>query len=114
MYVEIQTEAAPQDILPHQATGSRLGDRLFEDPRTRNELASNIDKGDPAPDGETGQHDPLDKLVRVPHDQLPIFERPRLALIGITDEILGQLRILGNKAPFDAGREACASPPPEP
>ena len=42
-------------------------------------------------------------------DQLAIFEGAWLAFVGIAAQVAGPLVILGQKSPFDAGRETGAA-----
>ena len=62
-----------------------------------------------APVDEPGEDHPLDDQVRrVPHD-VAVLERPRLALVGIADDVFLVARRVAHRFPLHAGRKAGAA-----
>ena len=51
--------------------------------------------------------------MRIPFNQLAVFECPGFALIGIAAEIAGARVILGKESPFHAGGKSCPASSPQ-
>ena len=113
MEVDIQIEIASQDLLSEEAVRIRLLEGPFQDRDRLQELTAKIDIRSLGPNGVAGNDNPLEDLVGVPLQELPIFEGSGFSLIGIAEEIFRYSRILGNKPPFHPGWKAGTPPPPK-
>ncbi len=56
--------------------------------------------------GVGGDDDALDQQVRIVLEDRTVLEGPRLALVGVDDQVDGLVRIPGNESPLAAGRES--------
>ena len=70
-------------------------------------LGADVDLG--GVDGEGGDHQPFDELVRVGAHQRPVLEGPRLALGAVADEVAAARVLGGDAGPLGAGGEASAT-----
>ncbi len=91
-----------------------VGDGFDPPLDAQEKLAANVDIGAVGADGIAGNDDAFDDLVRVALDKLAIFERARLAFVGIDSHDLGDSGILGHKAPLGSGGKASAAAPTQP
>src|ERR1700676_4697037 len=75
---------------------------MFEDSRTRGEFAPYIDVRDTRIDGETGDQDAFEQLMRVLVDDVAVLKSPGLGFIGVRDQVNRLLLIRLDKAPLHA------------
>ena len=85
--VDLARIAGTENVRPDQVLCARLGDGLFENPRPFRKLAADVDIRLHHLVGPAGDHDPLDQLVRILVDDVPVLEGPRLGLVGVDDEV---------------------------
>ena len=76
--------------------------------RSRVEAALEADERLDGADGEGGDHDALDDLVRVGAQQRPVLERARLALGAVAHDVAAGPGLGRDAGPLAAGREAAA------
>src|SRR5439155_5816043 len=76
-------------------------------------FAADVDEARRAADRARRDQHALDQRVRVTLEQVAVLERPRLALVGVDDEVHGPGVGLRNERPLRAGREARAAEPAE-
>src|SRR5581483_10871580 len=105
-------EAAPENILSEHLRRVRFLQRPLDYPRPHFKFAADIDVGMVRADGKGADPDPFQHLVRISFDQLPVFERPRLALVRVAAEISGSRMVFRDEAPLHAGRKT--GPPSSP
>src|SRR3989442_14495767 len=67
-----------------------------------------------AVDGERGNDDALDQLMRIAFDDHAILAGSRLAFIGVAAQINRLARVLRHEAPFQPRRKTSATTAPEP
>src|SRR5688500_2716627 len=101
MYPDVYRDAGALDILADVSCLARFRDGRLQNARSQRELTPDIDVGRFRSDGVTGEDNAFQDLVRVPLDQLAVFEGTRFAFVRIAAQIAQALIILGQKSPFD-------------
>ena len=107
MHVDVAIEAAAQDVLAEIPGLVRRFDLPLEHLLHVVELAADVDVGDLRADGVAADRASLDDQMRVALHQHVILERPRLAFVGVTGDVLRLGRVLEDELPLESGRESC-------
>ncbi len=100
----------PKIFCAQIALGLGLGDGFVQPLGGKIVFAPDIDEDPLGLDGEGADDGRLDQLVGIVLHDDPVFERARLGLVRVDHQIAGE-DALGQEAPLDAGREACAASP---
>ena len=108
----VEIEARSEDVPAQEPALVRLVDGAPEPLVSQCELAPDVHERLMALDGERGDHDALDQLVRVSLDEHVVLERGRLALVGVHGEV-ARVHVLGQERPLLAGAEPGASSAPQ-
>ena len=113
-HLDVEANAAPEDVVAEVAGGScgldRVGDPLPGD----RVLAAQVEVPALAPGREARDRHRLDERERIVLDHHPVFERARLALVGVGDEVVRRRCVRRNRLPLAAGRERGAATTDEP
>ena len=88
---------------------ARLFDRAFEDLRAFRKLASYIYVRRPGIEGETGDGDAFQQLVRILMNNVAVLERARLGFVRVTNQVDRLLLVGLDKTPFHAARKSRAA-----
>jgi hypothetical protein len=84
---DVEVEARALDVLPEEALGACVGDRLHHPVVAERELAADVEEREVALDRVRRDRDALDELVRVAFEEHAIFERRRFTLVAVDDEV---------------------------
>ncbi len=107
---DVGRELRAKDFLADIAFGVCISQRLIQHANPFSVLAANIDIRCRNAHGITCNDNAFEQQVRIKLKNLPIFERARLRFITIDTKILRLRGLLRHERPFQAGREACATP----
>src|SRR5215510_13261911 len=91
----IYGHAGALNVLADVAGPAGVIDGLLKNLRSQHELAAYINVGGFRSDGITGQHDPLEHLMRISFHELAILKGARFALVGIAAQVTGPLVVFG-------------------
>src|SRR5438477_1960396 len=109
MNVNIEIEFGAENVFAEKFMFPRFFDRAFEDLGAFGEFASYIYVRGPGIEGETGDGDAFQQLVRIFMDDVAVLERPRLRFVGITYQVNRFLFVRFDEAPFHAARKSGAA-----
>src|SRR5262249_13356541 len=104
-------EPRAEDARSQEPVRFRRAHRLREDAPGLDVLAADVDEGRVAADCVGGDEHPLDQRVGIALEDVAVLEGPRLALVGVDDEIDRARAFLRDEAPFGGRREARAPEP---
>src|SRR5262249_12246295 len=108
---DVTGEPGTQHVWTEEAVGVRLLDGTLEDSLDVKKLASDVDVSDLGANGIARDRTTLNQQMGVPLHQQMVFERSRLALVGVARDVLGERRLLVDELPLHAGREPRATSP---
>ena len=106
---DVEVGPEPHHVLAYETSAVRLFELPLEHLLDVEEFTTNVDVGHLRADRVARNHAALEQQVRVALQEQMIFERPRLALVGIADEVLRLRRVLHDELPLHAGRETGAA-----
>ena len=109
MHDHLVVEPRAEDVGAQQTGGLGRLDGLLEHPPRADVLAPDVDEGRVAADRVGRDQHPLDQGVGIALEDVAVLERPRLALVGVDDEIDGARALLRDEAPLRRRREAGAA-----
>ncbi len=109
MDVDVEVEAAPENVLPEVPFRVRLVDRRLELTDRSVVLAADVDVGRVNPHRPAADDDPLDELVRIENENFAVLERSRLAFVRVDAQVLGLVHVLRNEAPLHPRGETRAA-----
>ena len=112
MQVEAAVEA--QRILAQYPRGVRLANGVAHDAIGFNILAADIDERGIGVNRHRGDHDALDRQMRIALHDLPVLEGTRLAFVGVDGEIARTAVGRGHERPLESGGEAGAAASAQP
>ena len=99
----------PRIFLPEEILRARFFDRAVQDLRAFGKFAADVDVGDVHVERETGDHHPLDQLMRILVNDVAVLERARLGFVGVADQV-DRLFLVGlDEAPLHAAGETRAA-----
>ena len=109
MEVDVEVHAAAEHVPAEVAGRVGLGDGGAQSLERPPVLGPHVHVGDV--DGVRPGRDqqPLDELVRVELQDLPVLERGGLALVGVAGDVARSAAVLGEKAPLHTGQEPGAA-----
>ncbi len=107
--LDVEVEAGAQDVLSQQAVFPGLGDGDLEPVDGKRILRPDIDQAMVRVDAVPADHHRFDDGIRIAFHDGPVHEGSRVALVGITHDILvGRVELAGD-LPLHAGRETGAA-----
>ena len=109
VHVHVAIKARPEDVPAEEPARIRLVDRVLEDVLHVQELAADVDVGDPGADGVAGDRAPFEQQVRIALHQHVVLERARLALVGVAADVLRLGRVLEDELPLQTGWKSGAA-----
>ena len=111
MDVNLYIESGAENVTPKEIVLARFFDGTFEDFRAFWKLTSYVNVGRAGIQGETGDQDAFQQLMRIFVNDVAVFERARLRFVGVADQIDRPLFVRLDEAPFETARK---SRPPRP
>ena len=87
MNVDLDVETGAEHVLPEEIVRPRFFDGAFQDLRALRKLAPDVDVGSLRVEGETGDENAFEQLMRIFVNDVAILERARLGFVGVADEI---------------------------
>jgi hypothetical protein len=111
MDINLDIESGAENVAPKEIVLACFFDGAFEDFRALWKLASYVNVGRAGVQGETGDQDAFQQLMRIFVNDVAVFERARLGFIGVADQIDRPLFVRLDEAPFET---AGKSGPPRP
>src|ERR1700738_2477868 len=109
MNVNIDIESGAENVFAEKHVLARLFDRAFEDLRAFGELASYIYVRGAGIEGETGDGDPFQQLMRVLMDDVAVLKRARLGFVRVANQV-DRLFLIGlDETPFYAAGKSGAT-----
>jgi len=103
MHVDLQIVASAQDVLAQETSRARLLEGRVEQLGRMGHLTADVDVGQLHVVGPAGDDHPLDQLVRILVEDLAVFERARLGLVGVANQIDRLAAAAIHEAPLEAG-----------
>ena len=107
--VNLDIESGAENVFAEKLVLACLFDRALEDLRALREFASYIYVRRSGIEGETGDGDPFEQLVRIFMNNVAVLERPRLRFVGITYQVNRLLFVRFDETPFHAARKSGAA-----
>ena len=108
--VQVDVDAAAEDVLAQPAVGVGLGGGFLEVlERLVVELAAQVVVADRAACRVAGDRHALDHRMRVVAQDVAVLGGARLGLVGIAEDVFLHAGVLGHEAPLQPGREARAA-----
>jgi hypothetical protein len=103
--LDVEREAAAQDVVAQDAVLARLLDRLLEAQDRERVLCADVHDA-PGGTGDVARDEhSLEQRVRVRLDLVAVHVGARVALVRVADQVLLGARRLGQELPFVAGQE---------
>ncbi len=103
--VQLETEAAVQDVVTQETRLARFFQRLFKAIVNFENLAMNVVVANAAAHGVGGNGHAFNDNMRIEAQNIAIFERARFTFVGITHQIFLARQIARHEAPLQAGGE---------
>ena len=110
VHSHLEAVRGPEQVAAQEAAALEFGDAFLEAPSEIPEFAAAVDVGRRGLGGIGAQRHPLQELVGVALHDLAVFERARLGLVGVNDDVTRE-DIGREEAPLHAGRETGPAPP---
>src|SRR5438105_1054108 len=99
-------KSRPENILAEKVVLACFFDRSLQENGAFGKLASNIDVSSFGVEGETGDENALEQLMRIFVYDISILECARFGLIRVADQIDGSFLLRLDEAPFHAARKS--------
>ncbi len=107
--LDIEVKTAAEDVLAQQAGRGGLFDGLFQPCYGQRVFGAYVDKPGVRAYGVAAYGHGFEHGMRVAFEHGAVHKGPRVALIGVTDDVFLPLRLCCGKLPFFAGGEATAA-----
>src|SRR5204862_1738336 len=109
--VNLNIETGAENVLSDEIIRSRFLDGAFQDSCALGKFAPDVDVSGPGVEGETGDENALDQLMRIVVNDIPILERARLGFVRVAAEIDRFFLIRFDETPLHpAGEPGAAAP----
>ena len=107
---DVEIEIRSEDFFAEETFGARFFESFLENGGAVIELAANVDvRHRIRSDGERRDDHSFDEKMRIFFDEQAIFERARLRLVRIAEQIRRLRRIFRNEAPLHSSRKSCTA-----
>ncbi len=106
MDVNLDVESGAENVTSKEIVLARFFDGAFEDFRAFRKLTSDIDVGRAGIQGETGDQDAFQQLMRILVNDVAVFERAWLRFVGVADQIDRPFFVRLDEAPFKTARKS--------
>ena len=108
-HMDVVAEARAHDVVAEIPLRVGLGDRALHLFGGIGVFAPDVDEGRRRSGRPGRDQDAFEHLMRSALEQDPVLERSGLGLVGVADQVLGAIRVLGHERPLQARRETRAS-----
>src|SRR5919201_6858339 len=110
--LHLEVEPAAEDVLADVPGLTRFVDGLLHPlHRAVAELSAAVHVREVELDGVAADDETFDEQVGAAQQDLPILERPRLALVRVHHQVLGEARLLAHEGPLQAGGKSRPAAP---
>src|ERR1700736_791570 len=109
MNVNIDIESGAENVFAEKLVLARLFDRAFEDLRAFGKLASYIYVRGAGIEGETGDGDPFQQLMRILMDDVAVLKRARLGFVRVANQVDRLFLVGPDETPFHTTRKSRAA-----